>query len=63
MKESAKWIIDCAKSCSNSFQLRCCHNLLELFKIKYEDEPEVDLSISDIRDVLDQRHVALSIMA
>lgn len=63
MKESAKWIIDCTNSCSNSFQLKCCRNLLELFKTKYEDDPEVDLSIGEIWEVLDQKEVALSMTA
>lgn len=61
MEQSYNWILSCINSSSNSFQFKCCTNLIELFLMKYKDSSDIKSKIDDLELALDNQIVRHSV--
>lgn len=49
IQETYDWITNCIYSCTNEFQLKCCYELVDLFRRRYKIDQLADDLLMDIR--------------
>lgn len=63
MKESYYWVRNCILSSTNNFHLQGCEILIQLFKVKFEGDPECDDMVNDLKMELRNKEAIISIEA
>jgi hypothetical protein len=50
-------------SCTNTFQIECCHTLITLFRQKYAKEKEVTSMVDDLIVAITEKETSISVDA
>lgn len=61
IQETFEWLKACIQSCKFPFQLDSCHVLLQLFKIKFEDQEGFKESYDTLLGLIASKEVSLKL--